>query len=65
MKYRLYRPPKDVSEELTNTSNKTHLEQSTNVFNGEYINLSTLDAEPENLNRLRKTKFTKVKKPRF
>ena len=65
MKYRLYREPKDVSEELTNTSNKTHMEQSINTFNDQYINVSTLDAAPENINRLRKTKFTKVKKPRF
>jgi len=65
MKYRLYREPKNENEELTNTSNKIHFEGSLNNFNGDYINLATLDSLPENVNRLRKTKFNQVKKKKF
>lgn len=65
MKYRLYRAPKSEDESLTNLSDRRHLTQTLNNFNGDYINLDTFDAEPQNLNRLRKTNFKKVNKKKF
>lgn len=65
MKYRIYREPKSEDESLTNLSDRRHLTQTLNTFNGDYINLDTFDADPQNLNRLRKTNFKKVNKKKF